>query len=187
MCIGRRLSPVEKELEIAGIKERLEKRVLYSQYPPRNQPEFSWEEIWIEQVPFFIKHAHQVVPLFEPDGDENDYTLYEDEERFKDAYKLAAKDFALYLITDHEDCPMTWSKPKWVFFIRKLFLQALRHFPRPRRIVPHSTLTSASYLDTNYSSPTVTSASTSSSEGQTRRQAPRSQPRWTCDPKYLVP
>ena len=184
MCRTRYMTPDERDQHIAGIKERLEKRVLYSKHLPRNQPEFGWEEIWIEQVPFFIHHAHKVTPLFDPDGDENDYTLYDDEERFKDAYKFAAKDFALYLITDHEDCPLTWSKPKWVFFIRKLFLQALRHFPRPRRVVAHSSLTSASYLDTNYSSPTV---STSSSEGQSGPQAPRSQPRWTCDPKYLIP
>ena len=187
MCFNRHLIPAEKEKQVAAIKDRLEKRVLYSQHPPRDQPEFSWEEVWIAQVPFFIHHAHKTIPLFEPDGDENDYTLYDDEERFKDAYKFAAKEFALYLITDHEDCPLTWSRPKWVFYIRKIFLQALRHFPRPSRVVPHSVLTSASYLDTDYSSPSASSASTTSSEGQTKPQAPRSQPRWTCDPKYLNP
>ena len=164
MCRRTRfLTPAEREAEMKAIQQRLEYRYEVYTHPPKNQPEFCFEEVWIEQVPFFLHHSNKVHPLFTPDLCENDLSLYEEEERFREAYRLAAKDFAQMIIMPHEDCPLLWPKPKWVFYLRKIFLQALRHFPYAPLSVPYSS--SDSY-------------STASSLGQSRPQAPRSQPRW---------
>ena len=158
----RVLIPAEQEAEKQRLYDRLMNRIEINNHPPNNQPTFCWEEIWVEQVPFFIYHAKKVHRLFSPSSPE--LTETEQNSRFHNAYRIAAKEYIMYLLQEHEDCPYQWSKPKWVFYVRKLFLQALRHFPQPPLPYP--------------SSSSITSASTRSSDGQCFPQHPRSQPRW---------
>ena len=165
MCRKRVLIPAEREAQQQAFYDRLMRRIEINNHPPRNQPTFCWEEIWAEQVPFFLFHAKRVHKLFSPSS----LKLPEDQQnqRFHDAYKIAAKEYVLYLLQEHEDCPLQWSKPKWVFYIRKLYLQALRHFPL--RPLPYPTSSSIT---------TPSDASTVSSDGQCFPQPNRSQPRW---------
>ena len=162
MCRKRILIPAEREAEQQAFQDRLMRRIEINNHPPRNQPTFCWEEIWAEQVPFFLYHAKKVHKLFSPTSLELPDS--EQNRRFIDAYKFAAKEYVLYLLQDHEDCPFQWSKPKWVFYLRKLYLQALRHYPTSPLVCP--------------SSSSITSASTRSSDGQCFPQPQRSQPRW---------
>ena len=165
MCRKRILIPAEIEAEKEAFTRRLLARIEVNENPPRNQPVFCWEEVWIEQVPFFIYHANKIHRLYSPASE----TLTADQQhsRFIDAYKMAAKDFIMYLLMEHEDCPFHWVKPKWVFFIRKLYLQALRQFPLSPLPIPSSS-----------SITTPSDASTVSSDGQCFPQPNRSQPRW---------
>ena len=165
MCRKRKLIPAEVEAEQAAFTKRLMTRIEINENPPRNQPVFCWEEVWAEQVPFFHYHARKVHPLFS--GNSAPLSPSEVNSRFLNAYRMAAKDFVMYLLMEHEDCPYQWVKPKWVSFIRKLYLQALRHFPLTPLSIPSSS-----------SITTPSDASTVSSDGQCFPQPNRSQPRW---------
>ena len=127
----RVLIKVEQERIRKEIQARLQYRAETTEYNP--PAEYSWEEIWAQQIPYMKLNAERVHTLFTNNKAlcENDYSFYEDEFRFKWCHEAAAKDLALYLVSPHEDCPMTWPIPKWVRFIRKLFHRALRQFPRP--------------------------------------------------------
>ena len=162
MCRKRKLIPDEVEADRTAFTERLLRRIEISDNPPRNQDTFCWEEIWAEQVPFFMYHAQKVHRLFSPSSPP--LTPDEQNSRFINAYRFAAKDFVMFILMEHEDCPYQWSRPKWVFYIRKLYLQALRHFPLTPLSIP--------------SSSSITEASTVSSDGQCFPQPNRSQPRW---------
>ena len=138
MCYtGRRvLIQVERERLQREFEERLQQRVERQAYNPPD--EYVWEELWAQQVPYMRDQAEAVYHLFTPDKSlcENDFSMYEDESRFIYAHNKAAKELALYLVSPHEDCPLTWPVQKWIFFIRKLFNKALRDMPRPEFVPP---------------------------------------------------
>ena len=138
MCYtGRRvLIQVERERLEREFQARLQRRIEHQAYNPPD--EYIWEEIWAKQVPYMRDQAEAVYSLFTPDKSlcENDFSFYEDESRFYHAHNTAAKELALYLVSPHEDCPLTWPVQKWVFFIRKLFNKALRDMPRPEFVPP---------------------------------------------------
>ena len=133
MCFTSRrvLIKVERERIQKEIEDRLKSRIETSTHNPPD--DYAWEELWAKQIPYMRDQAEQVHLLFTDNKAlcENDFSFYEDEYRFFDCHAAAAKDLALYLTSPHEDCPMTWSIPKWNFFIRKLFHRALRNHPRP--------------------------------------------------------
>ena len=163
----RVLIPAEQEAQQRAFQQRLTNRLENNDNPPRSETGFSWEEIWVEQVPYFLYHAKKVHPLFTQNSPPQELPKDVVDTRFHGAYKMAAKDFVLYLLQEHEDCPFQWSKPQWVFYIRKLYLQALRHFPvSPLILATSSAITIPS------------DASTVSSDGQCFPQPNRSQPRW---------
>lgn len=96
MCYtGRRvLIKVERERIQKEIEARLQYRIETTDHNPPE--EYSWEELWAKQIPYLRDQTEQFHRLFSEDKShcENDYSLYEDEYRFREVHAAAAKDLA---------------------------------------------------------------------------------------------